>query len=366
MDLTKAFDTVDHQILLDKLHHYGVRGQTNNLFKSYLTNRKQFVKIGESESKYQSINCGVPQGSVLGPLLFLIYVNDIASRCPLGNIRLFADDTNVFVENENLDQLYENAKTILDYLYKWFKVNKLTVNSKKSSFTIFTTNHLRNNNNFVDNITVNNEKILINSSTKYLGVTIDQELSWKEHVQELCNGLKCLFPIFYNIRTYLTIEHIRTIYYTLIYSRVKYGLAVYGTANSGIIEKIQILQNQLLKVLTEKPYRYCTNKLHNELKIFKQEILTFVHNFKNEKLPLVFSNYFTTFSQIHGINTRNRNTNFIIPKVSSNLGSTSITFEGAVLWNNLDKKMKESTSVKSFRKLLKDTFMPYPVTLVTT
>ena len=100
--------------------------------------------------------------------------------------------------------------------------------------------------------------------------------------------------------------------------------------------------------------------------IFKQEILTFVHNFKNEKLPLVFSNYFTTFSQIHGINTRNSNTNFIIPKVSSNLGSTSITFEGAVLWNNLDKQMKESTSVKSFRKLLKDTFMPYPVMLVTT
>ena len=124
--------------------------------------------------------------------------------------------------------------------------------------------------------------------------------------------------------------------------------------------------------MTEKPYRYCTNKLHIELKIlkvediFKQEILTFVHNFKNEKLPLVFSNYFTTFSQIHGINTRYKNTNFIIPKVSSNLGSTSITFEGAVLWNNLDKQMKESTSVKSFRKLLKDTFMPYPVSLVTT
>ena len=90
------------------------------------------------------------------------------------------------------------------------------------------------------------------------------------------------------------------------------------------------------------------------------------HYYKNEKLPLVFNNYFTTFSQIHDINTRYKNTNFIIPKVSSNLGSTSITFEGAVLWNNLDKKMKEFTTVKSFRKSLKDTFMPYPVTLVTT
>ena len=128
LDLTKAFDTVNHQILLDKLHHYGVRGQTNDLFKSYLSNRKQYVKIGKSESSYQSINCGVPQGSVLGPLLFLIYVNDIANLSPLGNFRLFADDTNAFVEHENLEQLYENSKINLKYLYKWFKSNELTVN----------------------------------------------------------------------------------------------------------------------------------------------------------------------------------------------------------------------------------------------
>ena len=272
LDLTKAFDTVNHQILLDKLHHYGVRGQTNDLFKSYLSNRKQYVKIGKSESSYQSINCGVPQGSVLGPLLFLIYVNDIANQSPLGNIRLFADDTNAFVEHENLEQLYENSKIIIEYLYKWFNANKLTVNSSKSSFTIFTTNHIRNTNHFPDNITINNERILISSSTKYLGVTIDQELSWKEHIQELCNKLKGMFSVFYNIRKYLTLDHIKTIYYALIYSRIKYGLVVYGTASNGILEKIQVLQNQLLKVLTGKPYLYGTNKLHNDLKLIKVEI----------------------------------------------------------------------------------------------
>ena len=368
LDLTKAFDTVDHQILLDKLHHYGVRGQTNNLFKSYLSNRKQFVKIGNSESSHQPINCGVPQGSVLGPLLFLIYVNDIANYSPLGNIRLFADDTNVFVEHENLEQLYENAELILKYLYQWFKDNKLTVNTKKSSFTIFTTSHIRNNTIFPDSIIVNNERILISNSTKYLGVTIDQDLSWKEHIQDLCNTLKGMFSVFYNIRSYLTIEHIKTIYYALIYSRIKYGLAVYGSANKIIINKVQVLQNQLLKVLTEKPYRYSTDKLHNELKLlkvedlYKQEILTFVHNFQNNKLPPVFNSYFTSFSNIHNINTRYRNTNFIVPRVSSNLGSTSISFEGAIFWNNLDTITKEIKSVKLFRKSIKDTVLPYPET----
>ena len=367
LDLTKAFDTVDHQILLDKLDHYGVRGQTNDLFKSYLSNRKQFVKIGNSKSSHLPISCGVPQGSVLGPLLFLIYVNDIANHSPLGNIRLFADDTNIFVEHENLELVYENAKIVLEYLYQWFKDNKLTVNSKKSSFTIFTKSHIRNITNFPDSININNERILISNSTKYLGVSIDQELSWKEHVQELCNGLKGMFSVFYNIRSYLTIDHIITIYYTLIYSRIKYGLAVYGTANRGIIDKVQVLQNQLLKVLTDKPYRYRTNKLHNELKLlkvddlYKQEILTFVHNFQNNKLPSVFEHYFTSFSDIHDIGTRYRDTNFILPRVSSNLGSTSISFEGAVLWNDLDNVNKEIKSVKSFRKSLKDKVLPYPV-----
>ena len=137
---------------------------------------------------------------------FLLYINDIANSSPLGSIRLFADDTNVFLEHKNLRQLYINAKAVLEYLFMWFKDNKLTVNSSKSSFTIFTTKYKRNNNEIPDILTVNSINILMSSSTKYLGVFIDEELNWKTHINHITNGLRTLFPVFYNIRAYLTVN----------------------------------------------------------------------------------------------------------------------------------------------------------------
>ena len=128
----------------------------------------QFVQMNKSNSEYLPISCGVPQGSVLGPLLFLLYINDIANSSPMGSIRLFADDTNVFLEHKNLEQLYTNAKIVLEYLFMWFKDNRLTVNSNKSSFTIFTTKYKRNNNEIPDILTINNINILMSSSTKHL------------------------------------------------------------------------------------------------------------------------------------------------------------------------------------------------------
>ena len=212
LDLTKAFDTVNHQILLDKLHHYGIRGIVHKLFKSYLSNRKQFVKINNCESECKTTTCGVPQGSVLGPLLFLIYVNDIANLSPFGSIRLFADDTNIFIEHSDIEQLRINAQIVLDYLYGWFEDNRLTVNASKSSFSIFTTKYKRIQNQIPDSLVSNNIIISISDKTKYLGVTLDEDLNWKKHVSNVCSGLKSLFPVFYNIRKYLSNEHIKTLY----------------------------------------------------------------------------------------------------------------------------------------------------------
>ena len=308
VDLSKAFDTVNHQILLNKLEHYGIRGKALKLFESYLTGRKQYVQINDNKSQTRSISCGVPQGSVLGPLLFLIFINDLPNCSPLGNFRIFADDTNSFFHCNNIDELISTGKLIMSALNTWFSANKMTLNTDKSTFTIFKSSR-KIIPNIPDSIKFLNMEIKRTPTIKFLGLILDENLSWNPHINDLCSKLKSLFHIFYYIRDYISKKDIQTIYYSLIYSRIKYGINIFGNAGSVKIKKLQTLQNQLLKVLSEKKYRYPTEKLHKELELLlvediaKQELLTFVHNFFSNSLPPVFDNYFDTFD--HPYQTRN-------------------------------------------------------------
>ena len=251
IDLSKAFDTVNHQILIDKLEHYGIRGKALDIFRSYLSNRKQYVHIGNSKSKLLPISCGVPQGSVLGPLFFLIFINDLYKCCPDGKVRLFADDTTIFFYKNNINDIISTGKNIMTELTSWLMANKLTLNADKSSFTIFKSNK-RVIPNMPDHIEFLDKKIQRASHNKFLGIILDENLTWSNHIAELTNKLKRLFHIFYNIRDYLSKENIKNIYYALVYSRIKYGISVYGQACASKMKRIQTLQNQLLKVLSRK------------------------------------------------------------------------------------------------------------------
>ena len=140
-------------------------------------------------------------------------MNDIANKCPYGLIRLFADDTNIFIEHSDMESLTENAKEIIEYLNSWFKTNKLTLNANKTNFIIFTSENKRTNIDIPDTLQV--ENLIINriTHTKYLGLIIDERLSWKEHVNQLCIRLKSLFLIFYDIRNFIHLKHAQIIFY---------------------------------------------------------------------------------------------------------------------------------------------------------
>ena len=363
IDLSKAFDTVNHEILIDKLHHYGIRGKALDLLKSYLGNREQFTSIDKYKSGTKPINCGVPQGSVLGPLFFILFINDLPNCCPLGNFRIFADDTNVFIQGDNIDELINACRNIMISLSSWFLANKLTLNADKSSFTIFKSP--RKIINMPNSINFLNHKINRVSYIKFLGVTLDEDLSFNQHINEVCNKLKNLFHVFYSIRGFLSKENIRTLYYALIYSRIKYGIAVYGQAKASKMKRIQILQNKLLKVLAGKKYRYSTDKLHDEFNLLKvsditnQEVLTFVYNFFSNRLPSIFKNYYQTFSENHSYNTRFANLSIRKIRRNNEFGAKSIKIRGSDLWNNLNSNIKESRNTKQFRANYKKVILPY-------
>ena len=244
IDLAKAFDTVNHNILLKKLQHYGIRGQTLDWFHSYLRDRKQYVN--DAKSSTLTIPCGVPQGSVLGPLLFLIYINDIHSCIPRQNcIRLFADDTNIFISGKNLNELKTEGERILENLYKWFSVNKLTMNTDKSCFSIFTTK--RNNQNIFSTLTFGNQVIKKVHSAKYLGVTLDDKLNWNEHIENISNNIVKYLNCFKYIRHHIPSYCARILYYSFVYPRLAYGIEVFGKTCNSNFKKTTSTPEQSIK-----------------------------------------------------------------------------------------------------------------------
>ena len=363
VDLTKAFDTVNHSILLEKLNVMGIRGIPHKLMESYLTNRFQYVQIGNSKSTLLPINCGVPQGSVLGPLLFILYINDLANCCILGKIRIFADDTAIYFECSNMNELICTGRAIMKDLDRWFNANLLTLNTDKSFFCIF--RKQRKSLIIPEKIDFNGKSINRAKSIKYLGVTIDEFLNFNEHTSNLCKSLKSFFSVFYNIRDYLFPENCRTIYYTLVYSKIRYGICEYGFTKAENMNKIQVLQNKLLKTLTKKEMTYSTSKLHNDLHalqvndIFLQEITSFVCSYLNNKLPVVFEGYYRRFSEVHQYETRGCRNSLIIPKCKSDIGKKTVKIKGCTAWNDVSNELKNIANPKSFRKAIKEDILPY-------
>ena len=176
--------TLNHIILLEKLHHIGIRGTPHKLIESYLSTRYQYVQIGNIKSTLLPITCGVPQGSVLGPLLFILYINDLARCCLLGKISIFADDTAIYFECSYIDELSIVGSTIMTDLDRWFNANLLTLNTDKSFFCVF--RKRTKIPNIPEKITFNGKSINRTKSIKYLGITLDELLNWNEHISTLC------------------------------------------------------------------------------------------------------------------------------------------------------------------------------------
>ena len=181
LDFSKAFDTVNHNILLDKLEHYGFRGIAYSWFKSYLNQRTQIAAMNGVDGNELTINCGVPQGSVLGPLLFLIYINDIYQSSQILPFRLFADDPSILLANKNLEILEQTRNSELKKASVRLLANKQSVNVSKSKFLVISSRKIDKN----IKLKINNKELKHENYTKYLGVIIDDKLNWKLYIKQI-------------------------------------------------------------------------------------------------------------------------------------------------------------------------------------
>ena len=247
IDLRKAFATVNHGILLKKLEHYGIRDNMLDWFQSYLSDREQYADINGKSSHLLDITCGVPQGSVLGPLLFLIYINDLPNISKILNFYLFADDTNIYYESSSLDKLERTVNRELNKLFLWLNVNRLSLNINKTNFIVFHPYNKPINKRIA--IKINNKAIKEKEYIKYLGILINSTLSWMHHVSNISKKISRSIGIMYKLRPFLPLNVLKNIYYSLVYSHIVYAIEVCGSTFKTEMGKILILQKKAMRLM---------------------------------------------------------------------------------------------------------------------
>ena len=241
-----AFDTVNHDILLDKMYHYGIRGVAYDWFCSYLKDRHQCVEFNGVTSSVINMKCGVPQGSNLGPLLFLLYINDLAFVSPDLFSILFADDSNFFCTGSNLSYVIDIVNREVCSVVNWLNSNKMSLNIDKTHFMIFKPKRKKIDDSF--DIVVNGSKIDKVKSTKFLGVIIDSELSWKPHVDAICSKIAKNIGIMTKARSVFNKDTLLSLYYSFIYPYISYCIYVWGSTFETYLKKM-FLQKRAIRII---------------------------------------------------------------------------------------------------------------------
>ena len=317
MDLSKAFDTIDHNILLAKLYHYGFRGVSQKWFENYLTCRKQFVSYNSGKSGNEDIKCGVPQGSILGPLLFILYMNDICYTSKLLKTILFADDTTCFYSHKNV-KTCETVNSELKEVCNWFKANKLSLNAKKTNLMFLGTRFQSKNIDDRFDIYLDGCKLSRVEEAKFLGITIDENLSWKKQIDNVCKLCARNSGVLNKVKRFLPEQALYKLYCSLILPYLNYGLLLWENANKTYLNKVNKLQKRALRTISNSSYLSPSKPLferYNALNIFDmndKEAGIFMYKYNNNMLPHSFDGLFTEHQSNHSYNTRNKGiTSFI-------------------------------------------------------
>lgn len=357
LDFKKAFDCVSHNILLSKLYNYGVRGLAYNWVESYLKDRKQCTIVNGARSDYCYVRYGVPQGSVLGPLLFLIFINDLPNCSNYFKFNLFADDTVIthsFSRNI-LCKIHLEINSHLLHLSSWLKSNKIKLNVDKTKYLIFSYRDYFE----LENILIDNKPISCVSSYKYLGCILDNNLTFKNHISNVSNKISKSLGVLYNIKNVLPQSIIRMLYFAMVQPYLIYCIIVWGNSSSCYLNSLLLLQKRAVRYITNSHYLAHTSELFAELRILKIKELFYyslaVHFYKTLNIPHFnqdLLDYILTNTNNHHHSTRTVSA-ITLPLFKCEKTKCSIKFIGCKYWNYLGIDLKQITNLKSFNINLK-------------
>jgi hypothetical protein len=375
LDLKKAFDVVPHCILLKKLKFYGVKDNVLRWFESYLSNRSQCVDINSKISSPKYINISVMQGSVLGPLLFLIFINDLPKATILKTL-LFADDACTLHSDKNLRNLITKVNTELQKIANWFSANKLVVNVSKCKYIIFHTKgknlnfegqEVYFNLNEIGGIQ-NPEKIIKlerignnenEKNYKYLGILIDEHLNFNDNTDFLCNKLsKAVFQL-RRAKLYVTRKHLLTLYHALFNSHLWYCTNIFSCTSQSNLNRIMVLQKKAIRIVTNSNYNAHTANIFSSLnllpfdKLVKFRQLIFMHSIKYKYAPKSFDNMWQAFNERENIYNLRELSDFILPAPRFEGFRKFPIYSLAKNWNESDINLRLQHNSATFRFELK-------------
>lgn len=334
LDLQKAFDTVSVDLLLEKTKSIGIEGRASSWLESYLRNRKQYVHVNNADSDHLVISCGVPQGSILGPILFLIFINDFQQLPLMGKPHLFADDIALVYAACSDDVLESHLNTDLKINSSYLRRNKLCLNVKKTKYMNF--QNSRDMEVFYDG-----EMIEEVDSFQYLGITLDKWFKYRLHLDNLEKKLSSAAGIFRRISKYLNDFTRRAIFFSLFHSHLSYGIEIWGSANKTRIATLQTIQNKAIKNLYQLDRREPTKKMHENRNLLPvnfvhlHKILNITHNIMSHQIHT--NTIFLINSELHEYKTRTSKHLHI-----SVIHPASIKYISIINYNKLTDTLKQT------------------------
>ena len=368
LDIRKAFDTVNHEILLNKLNSYGMEDDELLFFSSYLRDRTQCCSVNGHQSTLKKVTCGVPQGSILGPLLFIIYMNDLPDCVKDVNVTTYVDDTSLDKAIRRSHELKEELVPAFAKVREWLKINKLSLNTIKTEFVIIRTSHRlcqldENPESAPYIIMIDGGEVKRTKCVKYLGMLVDDKLTWDQHIDYISNKITFNIGILKRIQQFIPMESLLLLYHTLIEPYFRYCSIVWGQCNESLKDRLQRLQNKAARTIARVRYEEADHNISltnfgwlSVRNLIQLDMAIFVYKELHGLQPEQNETPFRNLNELHTHNTRSvsvTSNNLFIPRGNTQSFHKTVSYSGSRLWNEIPNEIRLTQTLESFKEKYK-------------